>query len=68
MVKSRSRLLAYNNEIIPIKGKVELLTEYKSKYYVINFKVGDMNVPQVLGLPTCESLNLVHRVMTVGNY
>ena len=26
-----------------------------------------MNVPPVLGLPTCESLNLVQRVMTVGN-
>ena len=67
IVKSRSRLFAYNNEKIPIKGKVELLAEYKSKYYVINFKVVDMNVPPVLGLPTCESLNLVQRVMTVGN-
>eukprot|EP00112_Aurelia_sp_Birch-Aquarium-sp1_P001227 Seg11251.1 transcript_id=Seg11251.1/GoldUCD/mRNA.D3Y31 product="hypothetical protein" protein_id=Seg11251.1/GoldUCD/D3Y31 len=68
IVKSRSRLFAYNNENIPIKGKVELLAEYNSKYYVINFKVVDMDVPPVLGLPTCESLNLVQRVMTVGNH
>ena len=39
IVKSRSKLFAYNNENIPIKAKVELLAEYKSKYYVINFKV-----------------------------
>ena len=55
-------MLAYNKEQIAVKGKVELLSQYKGKYHLLAFKVVDVDSQALLGLDTCKELNLVKHI------
>ena len=64
--KCKTKLFAYNKEQIAFKGKVHLLSEYKGKYYLLDFKVVDIDSQALLGLNTCKELNLVKRIMVLN--
>ena len=49
-----------------IKGKVQLLSEYRGKYYLLDLKVVDINTQALLGLNACKELNLVQCIMAVN--
>ena len=66
MKKFKSKLFACNKEQISVKGKVQLLSEYKGKYYLLDFKVVYINAQALLGLNACKELNLVQRIMVVN--
>ena len=64
--KCKTKFFAYNKEQIAVKGKVQLLSEYKGKYYLLDFKVVDIDSQALLGLNSCNELNLVKRIMVLN--
>ena len=52
--KCKAKLFAYNKEQVAVKGKVKLLSEYKRKYYLLDFKVVDIDSQALLGVYTLE--------------
>ena len=65
--KSNIKLSAYNGESIPVKGKVVVRIEKgKNKSFPVQFIVPTKSNP-IIGLETCERLNLIKRVMLIND-
>ena len=63
---TRVKLTAYSGSSIPVLGKCILRISHKKRMVPIMFIVADTNSPSILGLNTCEKLNLIKRVMVVN--
>ena len=63
---TRVKLTAYSGSSIPVLGKCILRISHKKRMVPIMFIVADTNSPPILGLNTCEKLNLIKRVMVVN--
>ena len=59
-------MTAYNKTKIPVLGKCILRVFHKGKMIPLMFVVADTDSMAILGLDTCEKLNLVKRVMLVN--
>ena len=54
-----TKLTAYNGEQIKCIGKFTIYVHHNSKIQSVLFYVVDLTGPAVIGLPTCERLNIV---------
>ena len=57
LTKSKARLAAFGGHRLKSCGKATLLCEHKNKYWPVEFEVLE-DVTNVLGLKTCEELQL----------
>ena len=63
---TKVKLTAYNGTNIPVVGKCVVRVAHKKNRDVpVLFIVAETTSPPILGLSTCENLNLVKRVMVV---
>ena len=66
--KTNIKLSAYNGESIPVKGKVVVRIEKgKNKSFPVQFIVVPTKSNLIIGLKTCERLNLIKRVMLIND-
>ena len=63
---SKTKLCTYSGEQLQLKGKCTLNCRYKDSETALDFLVVDVQSTPVLGLETCEQLDLIQRVMTVS--
>lgn len=62
LVGTNQRLRAYNGQLIPSSGKVNLILEVKNKNYVAEFFIAQGNVKPIIGAKTCEEIGLIKRI------
>ena len=63
---TKVKLTAYNGTSIPVVGRcIVRISHKKNRDIPVMFIVADTSSPPILGLSTCENLNLIKRVMTV---
>ena len=55
----------YNNEEIPVVGECVSYIKKAGKNIPLLFILADTNSPPILGLESCEKLNLVNRIMKI---
>ena len=65
IIKSKSRLKVYNGSKIHPIGKISVTIEYRAKYSVAEFLMVEQTLPNILGLPFCLDLGLIHRVHAI---
>jgi transposase InsO family protein len=65
--KTNVKLSAYNGGDIPAIGKCELRLESKTENYEVAFIVTDTESPPLLGLQTCQQLNIIKRIWVVDS-
>ena len=63
--KSNTRLVSYTGHKIPVMGKATLSVNLKGKFHPVEFHVIEHPATPVIGLQTCNDLNLVKRVSAV---
>ena len=63
---TKVKLTAYNGCLLPVLGKCILRISHKKRMVPVMFILTDNNSPPILGLNTCEKLNLIKRVMVVN--
>ena len=63
--KSNTRLVSYTGHKIPEMGKATLPVNLKGKFHPVEFHVIEHPATPVIGLQTCNDLNLVKRVSAV---
>ena len=63
---TKVKLTAYSGSSIPVLGKCILRISRKKRMVPVMFIVADTNSPPILGLNTCEKLNLIKRVMVAN--
>ena len=66
MKDTKIELAAYNSTKIPVLGKCILRVLHKGKMVPIMFIVAETDSMAILGLDTCEKLNIVKRIMLVN--
>ena len=64
---SNARLTAYNGERLPVAGKAQFSCTVKEKTKLLEFQVVDMQAKPILGLASCEALNLIQLVDIIGD-
>ena len=64
--ESNVQLTAYNKTKIPVLGNCILRVLHKGKMIPLMFVIAETDSMAILGLDTCEKLNLVKRVMLVN--
>ncbi len=63
---TKVKLTAYNGTNIPVVGRcIARIAHKKSRDVPVMFVVAETSSPPILGLSTCENLNLIKRVMMV---
>jgi hypothetical protein len=63
LTKTNTRLLSYSGNVMHVEGEVVLDTYYKGHKFSIQYYVVDHPAAQpILGLKSCEQLNLIRRV------
>lgn len=62
---SKARLVSYTGHKLNIVGKTHCSVQHKNKYYVLPFYVVPGKVDPILGLPSCEELNILKLVETI---
>lgn len=67
MMKSKARLVSYSGHPIETCGKTSLTITHKGKFYIVDFQIVNSDVTPVLGLKSCQELNLVKRIYAVNN-
>ena len=66
--KTNIKLSTYNGESISVKGKVVVRMEKgKNKSFPVRFIVVPTKSNPIIGLKTCERLNLIKRVMLIND-
>ena len=60
------KLSACNNSKIPVLGKCSLTLKHKKDHFDVSFIVVNSKSVSILGLATCESLNLIKRISAVN--
>ena len=60
------KLSACNNSKIPVLGKCSLTLKHKKDHFDVLFIVVNSKSVSILGLATCESLNLIKRISAVN--
>ena len=65
--RTSTRLTAYNGSNIPVVGELSTPIEIKGKTQTIDFTIVEGNYRPILGLKTCQEMQLVKRVETVQN-
>ena len=63
---TKIKLTAYNSTKIPVLGKCILRVLHKGKMVPIMFILAETDSMAILGLDTCEKLNLVKRILLVN--
>ena len=63
--KARVKLTGYSTVPIPVKGRCCVQVEYRGMKHSVSFLVVPGNRQSLLGLRTCEHMNLVKRVLNV---
>ena len=66
LTETNVKLSAYNGESIPAVGQCELNLKNKNENYQVTFIVTDSKSPPLLGLQTCEQLNIIKRIWAVN--
>lgn len=67
LIPSKTRLVTYSGEKMNVLGKCNLKVLHKDKVENLEFVVVNFSAPCILGLQSCEKLNLISRVMSVEN-
>ena len=63
---TKVKLTAYNGTNIPVVGRcIVQIAHKKDRKVPVMFIVAETSSPPILGLSTCENLNLIKRVMVV---
>ena len=63
LMKTNTRLVSYSGNVMQVEGEVMLDTLYKWQKYPVQFYVvGQRATQAILGLKSCEQLNLIYRV------
>ena len=63
---TKVKLTAYNGTNIPVAGRcIVQIAHKKDRKVLVMFIVAETSSPPILGLSTCENLNLIKRVMVV---
>jgi hypothetical protein len=65
LAKTSTRLTGYGNMAIQVKGKSSLKVALNGAEFQLSFIVADVDGTPILGLNSCEKLNLVHIVREV---
>ncbi|KAK3103001.1 hypothetical protein FSP39_015684 [Pinctada imbricata] len=60
--RSKAKLVSYTGHRLHVLGKINCSVQHKSRYYAIQFYVVPGNVDPILGLPSCEELNILKLV------
>ena len=63
---SKAKLVSYTGHKLQIAGKIQCSVQHKDKYYVLPFHAVPRIVDPILGLPSCEELNILKLVETTG--
>ena len=63
---SKAKLVSNTGHKLQIAGKIQCSVQHKDKYYVLPFYVVPGKVDPILGLPSCEELNILKLVETIG--
>ncbi len=66
LTETNVKLSAYNGESIPAVGQCELNLKNKNENYQVTFIVTDSKSPPLLGLQTCQQLNIIKRIWAVN--
>ena len=61
------KLSAYNGSSIKVIGKIYLDITFKDKSVSTKFVVVEGNLKPIIGLNTCEAMNLIQRVTVVSS-
>ena len=64
---STIKLTAYNGTEIPVRGQCIININHVGKNFPLLFIVADTDSPSILGLKSCEKLNLISRVMEINS-
>jgi predicted aspartyl protease len=62
----KAKLVSYTGHKLQIAGKIQCSVQHKDKYYVLPFYVVPGKVDPILGLLSCEELNILTLVETIG--
>jgi len=65
--KSSARLTTYSGERLPVCGKATLTCTVKGRKHRLEFQVVDTQSKAILGLRTCEALDLIQLVDIIGD-
>ena len=65
-MSSEHKLSACNNSKIPVLGKCSLTLKHKKDHFDVSFIVVNSKFMPILGLATCECLNLIKRISAVN--
>ncbi|CAK1583539.1 unnamed protein product [Parnassius mnemosyne] len=65
LLKTNTKLSGYSGTAIKVVGKITLKVYYKSKMYMLEFKIADVKSMPVLGRFACSELDMVRRVMSI---
>ena len=66
LTETNVKVSAYNGGSIPTVGQCELNLENKNENYQVTFIVTDSKSPPLLGLQTCQQLNIINRRWAVN--
>jgi hypothetical protein len=67
LLRSLARLSTYSGQRLPVVGKSRLTCKCFDKQHTVEFQIVDMRTKPILGLSTCQLLNLVQRVESVDD-
>lgn len=67
ILSSPTKLMSFSGEYIPVKGKTILKCHIKEKWHNIEFMLVDLKCESIIGLPTCNYLELIQRISTVNH-
>ena len=60
---SQVQLTAYNGTSIPVQGQCTIDILHNHQHYQLPFIIAEADSPAILGLRSCDQMNLVARVM-----
>lgn len=63
--KTTTRLTSYSGNKIPVIGEVTVPCKHKKKTYEVKFIVTSSKAQDVLGLKTCQEMNLIKRIEAI---
>ncbi|XP_048747335.2 uncharacterized protein K02A2.6-like [Ostrea edulis] len=64
--QSKARLISYTGHKLKIDGKIRCTVQHKNKYYALQFYVVPGKVDPIIGLASCEEMNILKLIETVS--
>lgn len=65
LIKTNTKLNGYSGAKISVVGKINLRVFFKTKLYVLEFKIADVKSVPILGRFACTELDVVRRVLSL---